>query len=87
MPVPIINDTIAEGTEEFFANLDNVDPNDVNLDEDIATIMIIDNDGVSVCVYVCVCVCVVHVFVHARVYACIHVYVCVCVCTFTCAHE
>ena len=46
VPVPIINDTIAEGTEEFFANLDNVDPNDVNLGEDFATVMIIDNDGV-----------------------------------------
>ena len=46
--VPIINDTIAEGREEFFANLDNVDPNDVNLGEDTATIMIINNDGVCV---------------------------------------
>ena len=54
VPVPIINDTIAEGTEEFFANLDNVDPNDVNLGDNLATIMIIDTDGVCVCVCVCV---------------------------------
>ena len=60
--VPIIKDTIAEGTEEFFAKLDGLDPNDVKLGDEIATIMIIDNDGVYVCVYVCVlvhaCVCV-----------------------------
>ena len=65
MPVSIINDTIAEGTEEFFANLDNVDPNDVNLGDDTASIMILDNDGVCVCVCGCVCVCVC-VFVYVQ---------------------
>ena len=48
--VPIIKDIIAEGTEEFFAKLDSLDPNDVKLGDDIATIMIIDDDGVCVCV-------------------------------------
>ena len=48
--VPIINDTIAEGTEEFFAHLNSVDSNDVKLGDNITTIMIIDNDGVYVCV-------------------------------------
>ena len=89
VPVPIINDTIAEGTEEFFANLDNVDPNDVNLGDNLATIMIIDNDGVCVCVSVCVCVCVcvvcvcaacVHACVRACVCARVRACVCVCVC-------
>ena len=56
VPVPIINDSIAEETEEFFAILDNVNPNDVNLGGAQATIMIIDNDGVCVCVCVYVCV-------------------------------
>ena len=68
MPVSIINDTIAEATEEFFANLDNVDPNDVNLGDDTASIMILDNDGVCVCVgvWACVCACL-----HA---SCMHVH-------------
>ena len=52
--VPIINDTIAEGTEEFFAHLDSVDSNDVKLGDNIATIVIIDNDGVYLCVRMCV---------------------------------
>ena len=69
MPVPIINDTIAEGIEEFFANLDNVDPNDVNLGDDTASIMILDNDGVCVlcvCVVcVCVCTCLLACVLHA----------------------
>ena len=62
--VPIINDTIAEGTEEFFAYLNSVDSNDVKLGDNITTIMIIDDDGVCVrvCVRVyvsaCVCMCV-----------------------------
>ena len=56
--VPIIKDTIAEGTEEFLAKLDGLDPNDVKLGDEIAIIMIIDNDGAYVCVLVHACVCV-----------------------------
>ena len=47
--IPLINDTVNEPTENFFATLFTSDPN-VVIVEDVATVEIVDDDGETVCV-------------------------------------
>ena len=47
--IPLINDTVNEPTEDFFATLFTSDPN-VVIVEDVATVEIVDDDGETVCV-------------------------------------
>ena len=49
--IPLINDTVNEPTEDFFATLFTSDPN-VVIVEDVATVEIVDDDGETVCVCV-----------------------------------
>ena len=47
--IPLINDTVNEPREDFFATLFTSDPN-VMIVEDVATVEIVDDDGETVCV-------------------------------------
>ena len=47
--IPLINDTVNEPMEDFFATLFTSDPN-VMIVEDVATVEIVDDDGETVCV-------------------------------------